>query len=193
MWSWARNMALFPKVQAAVLAADQLCTRIKGKVVNATAESQIVEFSVTVNADHDNPNPICAIVILAILDGEVSNDASGFGQMVGVDLSCCHQSFQKDIRNPPKDRPLELGFVFAWIRGQHASSWLFGYHQNNVVTRMLQQLSDDKDSTGTSLFLRMHKNERNTEVFELGIEFILDVYRGPLSWSRGYYKRSLTI
>ncbi|KAG1778794.1 hypothetical protein EV702DRAFT_1217465 [Suillus placidus] len=73
MWSWATNKAWFPKVQAAALAAAQPCTRIKGKVVEATEKSKIVEFSVAVTADCDNPNPICAVVVSAIRNGEVSN------------------------------------------------------------------------------------------------------------------------
>ncbi|KAG1847838.1 hypothetical protein DFJ58DRAFT_730021 [Suillus subalutaceus] len=74
MWSWATNKTWFPKVQAAALAADQPCTRIKGKVVDDTTESKLVEFSVVVTADRDNPNPICAVVVSAILNGELSSE-----------------------------------------------------------------------------------------------------------------------
>ncbi|KAG1778802.1 hypothetical protein EV702DRAFT_1195823 [Suillus placidus] len=76
MWSWATNKTWFPKVQAAARDADQPCTRIKGKVVEATAKSQIVEFSVAVIADCDNPNPICAVVVSAIRNSEVSTKAT---------------------------------------------------------------------------------------------------------------------
>jgi hypothetical protein len=72
MWSWAANTTWFPKVQAAALAAHQRCTRIKGQVVSATAKSKIVEFLVT--ADHGSPNPICAIVVSATLNGELSGE-----------------------------------------------------------------------------------------------------------------------
>ncbi|KAG1775656.1 hypothetical protein EV702DRAFT_1046763 [Suillus placidus] len=76
MWSWATNKTWFPKVQAAALAADQPCTRIKGKVVD-TEESQIVEFSVAVTADRNNSNPICAVVVSAIRNSEVSITSKG--------------------------------------------------------------------------------------------------------------------
>jgi hypothetical protein len=47
---------------------------------------------------------------------------------------------------------------------------------------MLQHLTKDTDSTGTSLFLQMLKDEWDidTEIYELGVEFTLDIYRGPL-------------
>jgi hypothetical protein len=70
IWSWAIDKTWFPKVQAAALAADQLCTRIKGKVVADTTELKRVEFSVAANADHDNLNPICTVVVSVILDSE---------------------------------------------------------------------------------------------------------------------------
>ncbi|KAG2120291.1 hypothetical protein BD769DRAFT_1777642 [Suillus cothurnatus] len=71
IWSWAIDKTWFPKVQAAALAADQLCTRIKGKVVADTTELKRVEFSVAANADHDNLNPICTVVVSMILDSEL--------------------------------------------------------------------------------------------------------------------------
>ncbi|KAG1778801.1 hypothetical protein EV702DRAFT_138704 [Suillus placidus] len=74
MWNWATNKTWFLKFQAAALAADKLCTRIKGNIVDATAESQIVEFSVAATADRDNPDPIYAVVISAILNGELSSE-----------------------------------------------------------------------------------------------------------------------
>ncbi|KAG2076222.1 hypothetical protein BDR04DRAFT_1149271 [Suillus decipiens] len=63
---------------------------------------------------------------------------------------------------------------------KRVSSRLFNYHQGDKVIKMLQQLDDDKDSTGTSLFLQMFKKMWNAEVFQVGVEYILDVYRGPL-------------
>jgi ankyrin repeat protein len=76
-WSWATNKTWFPKVEAAAqVAAVEPYTRIKGMVFDApvTWESKIVEFSVAVTADHNNPNPICAIVVSAILDSELSSE-----------------------------------------------------------------------------------------------------------------------
>ncbi|KAG1793063.1 uncharacterized protein HD556DRAFT_517086 [Suillus plorans] len=67
MWSWATNKMWFPKVQEAALAADQPCTRIKGKP-DVTAKSANVKFLVAATASRYNPNPICAIVVSAILN-----------------------------------------------------------------------------------------------------------------------------
>ncbi|KAG2361079.1 hypothetical protein BDR07DRAFT_1410804 [Suillus spraguei] len=111
MWNWATNETWFPKVQAAALAADQPCTRINGKVVNATADSQIVEFSVAVTADRENP----------IRDGKVS------GSNISCRLSYCNQSLQKKVQDSPKMIP-RTAF----------SSRLFDYHQGDEVIRMLQ-------------------------------------------------------
>ncbi|KAG1740514.1 uncharacterized protein EDB91DRAFT_1132919 [Suillus paluster] len=69
MWSWAKNETWFPKIQAAILAADRPCTRIRGKVVDTTQEFLLVEFPGAVNAAREYPNPICAVVISAILYG----------------------------------------------------------------------------------------------------------------------------
>jgi hypothetical protein len=71
MWSWATNKTWFPKVQAAVLAAEKPCTRIKGNVIHDTAQSRLVEFSVPVTID---PNPICSFVVSASLNGELSSE-----------------------------------------------------------------------------------------------------------------------
>ncbi|KAG1847840.1 hypothetical protein DFJ58DRAFT_915119 [Suillus subalutaceus] len=90
------------------------------------------------------------------------------------------QSLQKDIQDSRQDDSPRLGHYFRWSPGQRVSSHLFDYHQGDKVTRMLQQLNEDEDSTGTSLFLKMTKNARNAKVFELGVECILDIYRGPL-------------
>ncbi|KAG2340434.1 hypothetical protein BDR05DRAFT_1002613 [Suillus weaverae] len=177
MWSWATNKTWFPKVQAAALAADQPC-RIKGKVVEATAESQIVEFSVAVIADRNNPNPIRAVVVSVILNGEMSNYSA-----IGANLSYCNKSLQKGIQDSPKDDSPRLSTYFKWDIGQRVSSRLFDYRQEDKVTRMLQQLSEDKDSIGTSLLLQIPKKEWNTKAFELGFECILDIYRGPLPHS----------
>jgi len=73
-WSWATNKAWYPKVQAAILAADQPCTRIKGEVISTTWKSKIVQFPVAVTADCDNTDPICAVVLSAILDKELSSE-----------------------------------------------------------------------------------------------------------------------
>ncbi|KAG1759274.1 hypothetical protein EDD22DRAFT_849351 [Suillus occidentalis] len=85
MWSWATNKPWFPKVQAAVLAAEKPFTRIKGKVTHDTSQSRIVEFPVPVTVD---PNPICAFVVSASLDGELSDS--------------------------PKDDSPRLKFHFSW-------------------------------------------------------------------------------
>ncbi|KAG1819006.1 uncharacterized protein BJ212DRAFT_1298302 [Suillus subaureus] len=181
MWSWAKNKMWFPKVQAAALAADQQCTRIEGKVVDATAESKLVEFSVAATADRDNPNPICAVVVSAILADELSDY-----DVISADFSCYNQSLQKDIQDSLQDDSPILECCFRLSPGQRVSSRLFDYHQGDEVTRMLQQLTEDKDSTCTSLFLQMTKDVSYTEVFELAVEFVLDIYRG-------YYKRSFII
>ncbi|KAG2361076.1 hypothetical protein BDR07DRAFT_92659 [Suillus spraguei] len=174
-WSWATNETWFPKVQAAALAADQPCTRINGKVVNATADSQIVEFSVAVTADRENRNPICAVVVSAICDGKVSD-----WNFVSANLSHCNQSPQKKVQDSPKDDSPGLEFSFGWQSEQRVCSRLFDYHQGDKVLKMLQRLDEDKDSTGTSLFLQMSKGMFGAEVFKAGVECILDVYRGPL-------------
>jgi hypothetical protein len=71
MWSWATNKPWFPKVQAAVLIAEKPCSRIKGKVIHDTAQSRLVEFPVPVTV---NPNPICAFVFSASINGELSGE-----------------------------------------------------------------------------------------------------------------------
>jgi hypothetical protein len=71
MWSWATNKPWFPKVQAAVLAADKPCTRVKGTVVHDTAQFRLIEFAVPVTVD---PNPICAFVFSASTNGELSSE-----------------------------------------------------------------------------------------------------------------------
>jgi hypothetical protein len=64
--------------------------------------------------------------------------------------------------------------------GQRVASRLFDYHQEDPIIRMLQHLTKDKDSTGTTFFLRMSKEEQHTKLYERGVEFTLDIYRGPL-------------
>ncbi|KAG1724966.1 hypothetical protein EDB19DRAFT_1757511 [Suillus lakei] len=99
MWSWATNKTWFPKVQATALTADKKCTRTKGKVVDVMATSQLVEFPVAVTADRDSANPICAIVVSVIVDGEMTTPTfliviSCFKrkfetwQLVPLDLTC---------------------------------------------------------------------------------------------------------
>ncbi|KAG1759284.1 hypothetical protein EDD22DRAFT_971712 [Suillus occidentalis] len=172
MWSWATNKPWFPKVQAAVLAADKSCTRVKGRVIHDTTRSRLVEFPVPVTID---PNPICAFVVSASLNGELSNS-----DVIDIDLYC-NQSLKKKIRNSPKDDSPGLKFQFSWsTRGQRVSSRLFDYHQEDQVTRMLQHFTKDTDSTGTTLFLQMSKHEWDAEIYELGVECILDIYRRPL-------------
>jgi hypothetical protein len=63
MWSWATNKTWFPKVQAAVLAANQPHTRIKGKVVDYTTTLRLIKFSVLATEEYNNPDPICAVVV----------------------------------------------------------------------------------------------------------------------------------
>jgi ankyrin repeat protein len=175
MWSWATNETWFPKVQVATLAAHQPCTRIKGKVVDTTKESKLVEFPVAVSADCDNSNLICAVVVSVIVSGEPSSP-----NFLGANLSCCNQSLQKDTQDTQKDDSPGLELSFSWRSGQRVSSCLLDYHQGDEVTRILQQLTEDKDSTSTSFFLQMLKRFWNSEVFELGVECILDIYQGPL-------------
>jgi len=74
MWSWATNETWFPKVQAAVLAANQPRTRIKGKVVDYTTTSRLIEFSVLATEEYNNPNPICAVVVSTILNSKLSSE-----------------------------------------------------------------------------------------------------------------------
>jgi ankyrin repeat protein len=175
MWSWATNETWFPKVQVAALAAHQPCTRIKGKVVDTTKESKLVEFPVAVSADCDNSNLICAVVVSVIVGGEPSSP-----NFLGANLSCCNQSLQKDTQDTQKDDSPGLELSFSWRSGQRVSSCLLDYHQGDEVIRILQQLTEDKDSTSTSFFLQMLKRFWNSEVFELGVECILDIYQGPL-------------
>ncbi|KAG1886755.1 hypothetical protein F4604DRAFT_1917583 [Suillus subluteus] len=177
MWSWAKNKPWFPKVQAAVLAADQPCTRIKGKVVDATANSQIVEFSYPVTADRDNPNPICTVVVSVIRNDELSSRFNG----ITADLSCCNQSLQKDIQDSAKNDSPRLWCPFWGSEGRVSScTFRVDSRQGDTFTRMLQQLTEDKDSTGTSLFLHRFKDKWETDGFEHGVGFVLDIYRGPL-------------
>ncbi|KAG1732163.1 hypothetical protein EDB19DRAFT_1300261 [Suillus lakei] len=175
MWSWATNKTWFPQVQAAALAADQPWTRIKGKVVDATTESQRVEFSVAVTADRDNANPICAIVVSAIVDGEVINSS-----FIGADLSYSNQSLPKEIQDSPKDDSPRLEFFISWRDGQRVGSRLFDYHQGDKVTGMLRQMFEDKELAGTSLFLQMRRGPYSSQILGHGVECILDIYRGPL-------------
>ncbi|KAG1812210.1 uncharacterized protein BJ212DRAFT_478663 [Suillus subaureus] len=73
MWRWATNKTWFPNlVRAAALAADQLHTRIMGNVVHETTESKRIKFSVAATADRNNADPVCAIVISAIFNSELS-------------------------------------------------------------------------------------------------------------------------
>ncbi|KAG1751894.1 hypothetical protein EDB19DRAFT_1206608 [Suillus lakei] len=172
MWSWATDKMWFPKVRAAALAADKPWNRIKGKVVYATTECQRAEFSVVVTADRDNTNPICAVVVSAIVDGEVTSY-----QIISADLSYGNQSLPKEIH----DDPPRLEFDFSWGDGKRVSSCLFDYHQGDKVTRMLRQMTEDlKELAGTSLFLQMTDGFFG-HVQDLGaLECILDIYRGPL-------------
>ncbi|KAG2067881.1 hypothetical protein BDR04DRAFT_823975 [Suillus decipiens] len=172
MWSWATNKSWFPKVRLAAHAADQPCIRINGKVVGATENFQTVKFSIAVTPAYKNPNPICTIIISAVLESKVS-----FPTFLGADLSYCNQSLQ----DFPKDDLCGFKFSFEWEGEQCVCSRLFDHHQGDEVTRMLQQLDKNKDPTGTSLLLRMFKASWSNDAFEHGITWILDVYRGPLS------------
>lgn len=179
MWRWATHKTWFPKVQEAALAADQPYTRIEGNV-SATAKPAIVEFSVAATAGRDNPNPICAVVVSAILDSEfkVSNM---FGMYIDAKLSYCNQSLQKKVQDYPKYDSPKLNIELVWKSGQRVSSRLFDYHQEDEVTRMLQQLTEDEDSTGTSLFLEW--SDLGGPFSEVCVSYILDIYRGPLPYS----------
>jgi ankyrin repeat protein len=174
IWSWAIDKTWFPKVQAAALAADQPYTRIKGKVVADTTELKRVEFSVAATADHDNLNPICTVVVSVILDSELPSRYN----FISGDLSCCNQSLQKDIQDSPQDDSPRLELNFVWIGRQRVLSRLFDYHQEDEDTRMLKQLTEYKDSAGTSLFLQISKSD--STVVEHVAEFVLEIYRGLL-------------
>lgn len=100
---------------------------------------------------------------------------------ISADLSYCDQSLQKHIRDSPKNNSLRLKLYTMQGRGQRVASRLFDYHQEDKVTRMLNHLTEDKDSTGTSLFLQISADEWNAEILELGVQFVLDIYKGPLS------------
>ncbi|KAG2039746.1 hypothetical protein BDR03DRAFT_951107 [Suillus americanus] len=175
MWKWAMDKKWFPKLLAMDPAVNQTRTRIKGNVVRDTTELKLVEFSVAVAADRDNADPVCAVVISAIFNSEPSsyND-------IKANLSYRNQSLQTDIQDSPRDDSLTPDFIFTWQSGKRVSSCLLDYYRAVKVTRMLQQLTKDKDWTGISLFLQMSKKQRDAEVFELGVEFMLDIYRGPL-------------
>jgi hypothetical protein len=71
MWSWATSKPWFSKVQAAVPAPDRQRARIEGKVVGAALGPMIIEFPFAVTADHDDHNPIRAVVVSAILNSEL--------------------------------------------------------------------------------------------------------------------------
>ncbi|KAG1889972.1 hypothetical protein F4604DRAFT_641734 [Suillus subluteus] len=73
MWTWAANQTWSSSV-AAALAPDRLRTRIKGNVVPDITESKVVEFAVAVTADRDNADPVCAVVISAIFNRELSSE-----------------------------------------------------------------------------------------------------------------------
>ncbi|KAG0699158.1 hypothetical protein DFH29DRAFT_61721 [Suillus ampliporus] len=180
MWSWAQDKKWFAKVQAAALAADQPCTRIKGKVIETTRESQLVEFPGAVTAAHEDPNPICAVVVSATLSEHEGPIPTGYNTCkLWAELLRDTLSLQK--------------FTLEWMDAsyyQRVSSRLFDYHQGDEVTRMLLQLVEDKDSPGASLFLQMRSQpERrfglsaSTRAFPIGVEtveYTLDIYRGPV-------------
>ncbi|KAG0691812.1 hypothetical protein DFH29DRAFT_1010121 [Suillus ampliporus] len=177
MWSWAQDKKWFAKVQAAALAADQPCTRIRGKVIEATRESQLVEFPGAVTAAHEDPNPICAVVVSAMLSEHEGPIPTGYNTCkLWAELLRDTLSLQK--------------FTLEWMDAsyyQRVSSRLFDYHQGDEVTRMLLQLVEDKDSPGASLFLQMRSQpERrfglsaSTRAFPIGVEYTLDIYRGPV-------------
>ncbi|KAG2145231.1 hypothetical protein DEU56DRAFT_198082 [Suillus clintonianus] len=176
MWSWVKNETWYSKIQAAVLAADKQCTRIKGKVVDTTTKSRLVEFSVAAISNSDY-YPICAVVVSAIVNIEQSS-FDGIHANTRADLSYCNQSVEQEIQNSPKDDSSSLKFDFVWLRGQRVSSRLFDYHQGDKVTSMLRHLNEDKDSTGTSLFLQMSGNVWNTH--SIPEVAVLDIYRGYL-------------
>ncbi|KAG2361085.1 hypothetical protein BDR07DRAFT_1486350 [Suillus spraguei] len=181
-WSWATSKTWFPKVQAAILAADQPCTRIMGKVIyDARQQSKTIEFSVAIAAGRENPNPICAVVVSAILDSGLSK-YTGVRQSIDADLPYCNQLLQKKVQDSQKDDYPGLKFNFAWgQKRQRVSRRFFHYQQGNDVTRMLWQLTEDKDSeTGTSLFLQVSHDTQSFFVFGNVVEFVLAIYRGPL-------------
>ncbi|KAG1737778.1 hypothetical protein EDB19DRAFT_1829369 [Suillus lakei] len=174
IWSWAINEEWFPKVQAATLAADQPHTRIWGKIIDATKKSKLVEFPGTVTADHED-GPICAVVVSIIGRNAL---ALGFLHMLAsprVDLSRSKLSLQS---NPKNDKLARLRFRFSPGPGQRVCSRLFDYHQGDTVTSRLRQLTQEKDSTGDSLFLRIFATQHYRILNDH--DYALDIYRGPL-------------
>jgi hypothetical protein len=104
----------------------------------------------------------------------------GCYNFISGDLSCCNQSLQKDIQDSPQDDSPRLELYFVWINGQRVFSCLFDYHQEDEDTRMIKQLTEYKDSAGTSLFLQISKDKWDSIVVEHVAEFVLDIYRGLL-------------
>lgn len=107
---------------------------------------------------------------------------------IDAKLSYCNQSLQKKVQDYPKYDSPRLKIEFLWESGQRVSSRLFDYHQEDEVTRMLQQLNEGEDSTGTSLFLELFDplmpNTAYGKLCFSELEYILDIYRGPLPYSR---------
>ncbi|KAG2103465.1 uncharacterized protein F5147DRAFT_809212 [Suillus discolor] len=147
IWSWAQGEWWFAKVQAAALAADQPSTRILGKIVHDTKQSQLVEFQGAAIANHKNLNPICAVVISVISSGAV--EIPQWVTSVEADLSCGGFA--------------QLGFCLPLPHSsQCVFSRLLDYHQGDAVASTLRLLTQEKDLTGDSLFLRMQKIPTDT-------------------------------
>ncbi|KAG1886707.1 hypothetical protein F4604DRAFT_2044165 [Suillus subluteus] len=180
IWNWAEGKQWFSKVQAATLAADQPYTRIVGKIIDATWQSRLVEFPGAATTNHADANPICAVVV-SVIDRKLY---SLFRRIVSLeaDLSrgklLLRNNVQESLEN---DEFARLKFRFSWLQiRQRVSSRLLDYHQGDAITSVLRQLTQDKDSTGDSLFLRLSKTEEWCQISFDDLEYVLDIYRGRL-------------
>ncbi|KAG1850980.1 hypothetical protein C8R48DRAFT_778011 [Suillus tomentosus] len=171
IWSWAEGNQWFAKVQAAALAADKPCTRIRGKIVG---QSRVVEFPGVVSANHGNLKPICAVVVSVI------NRSSDFhAQILEASLfrgKLLHQNKAQDFLENDEFAPLK----FRLSCERNLSSRLFDHHQGDAVTSALLKLTWDEDSTGDSLFLRLSSRGLFLGSYFDKVEYALDIYRGHL-------------
>ncbi|KAG2124662.1 hypothetical protein DEU56DRAFT_591797 [Suillus clintonianus] len=184
IWIWAKKRKWFAKVGAAIDAAEQPSTRILGKIIDATATLQLVEFPGAVTTDHDDPNPICAVVVSVINRKPPAPFWFRFSDphrmfSLEADLSRGKSSLQSNTQSSPRNDELAtLKCRFSRLRYyQKTCSRLFDYHQGDAVTSMLRQLTQEKDSTGDSLFLQM-TFQTDDKVYDH--DYTLDIYRGPL-------------
>ncbi|KAG2138361.1 ankyrin repeat-containing domain protein [Suillus clintonianus] len=106
----------------------------KGKVIDATTEFQLVEFSSAITADRGNPDPIS--VQLPFSEDFCNN------------IRADYQSLQNKIQDSPKDDSLRLKIDISYFNCQHVYSRLFDYHQGDEVSSTLRQMTEDKGLGG---------------------------------------------